>query len=352
MGEGREEMVMIQGLTSEKVQVADSAEAVSNMFFEKGWSDGLPIIPPTEEAVERMLAGTNRDPADIVVDIPPRWGKATVEKIAINAVMAGCLPEYLPLIIAAVTAMCEESLNLRGVQATTHPASPLLIVNGPIGKKLDINSKSGAFGPGWRCNATVGRAIRLILMNIGGALPGKTDMSTQGQPCKYTFCIAENEEENPWEPLHVERGFDALASTVTAAAVENPHNINDHTAITAEEVLSTIASTMTTMGNNNVLLQSGEPIVALGPEHAATIAKSGFSKSDVKAFIHHKARIPQRAFYERAIQRYYPNLDENALISITPEKEDIMVIVVGGAGKHSSFLPTFGQTRSVTKAVP
>jgi len=345
-------MDMIQRLTSERVLVADSAEAVNNMFFEKGWTDGLPIIPPTEEAVERMLACTNRDPADIVAVIPPRWGKATVEKIAINAVMAGCLPEYLPLIIVAVMAMCEESLNLRGVQATTHPASPLLIVNGPIAKKLDTNSKSGAFGPGWRCNATVGRAIRLILMNIGGALPGKTDMSTQGQPCKFTFCIAENEEENPWEPLHVERGFDVLVSTVTVTAVENPHNINDHTAITAEEVLTTIASTMATMSNNNVLLQSGEPILALGPEHAATIANNGFSKGDIRAFIHQKARIPQRRFYRRAIQRYYPNLDENALISITPNKEDIMVIVVGGAGKHSSFLPTFGQTRSITKAIP
>ena len=342
---------MSQRLTSEKVTVSDSAEAVSDLFFERGWSDGLPVIPPTEEAVEGMLAGTNRDPVDVVAVIPPRWGEATVEKIAINAVIAGCLSEYLPLIITAVEAMCEEPVNLYGVQTTTHPASLLLIVNGPIAKKLDINSKSGAFGPGWRSNAAIGRAIRLILMNIGGAFPGKTDMSTQGQPCKYTFCIAENEEETPWEPLHVERGFEASTSTVTVAAAENPHNINDHCAILAEEVLTTIASTMTTMGNNNVLLQYGEPILALGPEHAATIARNGFSKSDVKAFIHEKARIPRREFYQRAIQRYYPNLDENALIAITPEKGDIMVIVVGGPGKQSSFLPTFGRSRSITKAI-
>ncbi len=342
---------MSQKLTSEKVLVADSAEAVSNLFFEKGWSDGLPIIPPIEEAVERMLAGTDRDPADVVATIPPRWGEATVEKIAINAVMAGCLPEYLPLIITAVTAMCEEPLNLRSVQPTTHPASPLLIVNGPMAKKLDINSKSGTFGPGRRSNATIGRAIRLILMNIGGAFPGKTDMSTQGQSCKYTFCIAENEEETPWEPLHIEMGFDASTSTVTIVAAENPHNINDHCAITAEEVLTTIVSVMTTMGHNNILSQGGNPILALGPEHAATIARNGFSKSDVKAFIYEKARIPRRRFYERAIQRYYPNLDENALISITAEKEDLIVIVVGGPGKHSSFLPTFGSSRSITKAI-
>ncbi len=342
---------MSQRLTSEEVLVADSAEAVSNLFFEKGWSDGLPTIPPTREAVERMLAGTNRDPADIAAAIPPRWGEATVEKIAINAVMAGCLPDYLPLIITAVTAMYEESLNLRSVQPTTHPASPLLIVNGPIAKKLDINSNSGAFGPGWRSNATIGRAIRLILMNIGGALPGKTDMSTQGQSCKYTFCIAENEEENPWEPLHVEKGFDALTSTVTVVAVENPHNINDHDATTAEEVLTTIAGTMATMGNNNVLNQSGNPVLALGPEHAATIARSGFSKSDVKAFIHEKARIPLRRFHEKVMRRRYPNFDENALIPVIHKKEDIMVIVVGGPGKHSSFLPSFGHLHAVTKAI-
>ena len=342
---------MSQKLISERVLVADSAEAVNNLFFEKGWSDGLPVIPPTEEAVERMLAGTNRDPAEVVASIPPRWSEATVEKIAINAVMAGCIPEYLPLIITAVAAMCEEPLNLAGLQATTHPTSVLLIVNGPIAKKLDINSKSGVFGPGWRSNATIGRAIRLILMNIGGAFPGKTDMSTQGQSCKYTFCIAENEEESPWEPLHVERHFEAATSTVTVASAENPHNINDHCAITAEEVLTTIASVMTNMGSNNVLLQGGEPIVALGPEHAATIARDGFSKDDVKAFLHQHARIPRKRFFDRAIERYYSDLDEDALIPITVNKEDIMVIVVGGPGKHSSFLPTFGKTRSVTKAI-
>ncbi|MFC1932424.1 hypothetical protein ACFLXU_02175 [Chloroflexota bacterium] len=342
---------MSQRLTSAQFLVADSAEAVSNLFFEKGWSDGLPIIPPTENAVERMLAGTNREPADVVADIPPQWGEATVEKIAINAVMAGCLPEYMPVIITAVTVMCDEKFNLRSVQATTHPVSPLVIVNGPVAEKLDINGRSGAFGPGWRSNATIGRAIRLILMNIGGAFPGKTDMATQSQPSKYTFCIAENEEANPWEPLHIERGFDALTSTVTVVAAESPHNINDHEAITAEEVLTTIVGTITTMGNNNVLNQSGNPILALGPEHAATIAGSGFSKSDVKAFIHEKARIPRRRFHERVIKHRFPDFDEDALIPITPEKEDIVIIVVGGPGKHSSFLPTFSYTRSITKAI-
>ncbi len=341
---------MSERLTSERVQVADSVEAVNDLFFEKGWSDGLPVIPPTEEAVERMLAGTNRDPTEVVAAIPPWWGEATVEKIAINAVMAGCLPEYMPLIITAIAAMCDEPFNLYAVQPTTHPVAPLMIINGPIAKRLDINSGSGAFGPGWRSNATIGRAIRLILMNIGGAFPGKMDMSTQGQPSKYTFCIAENEDKNPWEPLHVERGFDASTSTVTVVAAENPHNVNDHTAVTAEEVLTSIVGSIAIMGSNNVLSRRGTPIIALGPEHAATIAKDGFSKSDVKAFIFEKARIPRSKFYKGAIQKYYADLDEDALVPITGKKEDLIVIVVGGPGKHSSILPVFG-SQAVTRAI-
>jgi len=188
---------MNQKYVSEKVTVADSIEAVNNLYIENGWSDGLPIIPPTEPALEKMLSGTKRDPSEVLAKIPPTWGEATIEKVAINAVMAGCLPEYMPVIIAAVAAMCDEKFRLGEIQPTTHPGAPLIIVNGPIAKKLGINSKAGAFGPCWRANATIGRAIRLILLNIGGAYPGKLDLATQGQPAKYTYCIAENEEDSP-----------------------------------------------------------------------------------------------------------------------------------------------------------
>ena len=160
---------------SEKMLVEDSFEAVNNLFIEKGWSDGLPVIPPTVSAVEKMLSGTKRDPSEMLAKIPPSWGEASIEKIAVNAVMAGCLPEYLPVIITTVEAMCDEKFRLGEIQPTTHPVAPLIVVNGPIAKKLDINSKAGAFGPCWRANATIGRAIRLILLNIGGAYPGKLD---------------------------------------------------------------------------------------------------------------------------------------------------------------------------------
>ncbi len=338
-------------LASEKVILDDSMEAVNSYFCDMGWSDGLPVIPPTEEAVARMLSGTRRDPASLVAAIPPNWGEATVEKIAINAVMAGCLPEYMPVIITAVEAMSEESFNLSGILATTHPCSPLLIVNGPITKKLNINGKSGAFGPGWRSNATIGRAIRLIMLNIGGAYPGKTAMSTQGQPSRYTYCIAENEDESPWEPLHVERGFKTTDSTVTVSGAENPHNINDNSGLTAEDILTSAVSAMATMTNNNILFQMGNPMLALGPQHAASIARSGFTKKDIKAYIYEKARLPRRLFHERNRRGRYPEMAEDSFVKLVPSADDIMVIVVGGTGTQSSFIPTFGKTRAITRKI-
>ena len=342
---------MVLKLASNQIEVSASYEAINDLYLQKKWSDGLPVLPPTIEAVEKMLAGTGKNPQDVIAVVPPNMGEATVEKIAINAVMAGCLPDYLPVIITAVEAMCERQLNLYGIQATTHPVSLLLIVNGPVAKKLEINCRSGAFGPGWRANATIGRTIRLILMNIGGAFPGKTSMVTQGQPSRYTYCVAENEEESPWQPLHVERGFAPSESTVTVCAAESPRNINEHAAVSGEEILTTIAGSVASMGSNNMISQRGEPILALGPEHAATLSRSGFSKNEIRAFVHQKARIPRASFHGRAIKQYFSQFKEDALIPITANQEDIIVIVLGGAGKHSSFLPTFGDTRSVTRAI-
>jgi hypothetical protein len=277
----------------------------------------------------------------MLAKIPPSWGEASIEKIAVNAVMAGCLPEYLPVIITTVEAMCDEKFRLGEIQPTTHPVAPLIVVNGPIAKKLDINSKAGAFGPCWRANATIGRAIRLILLNIGGAYPGKLDLATQGQPCKYTYCIAENEEDSPWEPLHVERGFAAFAGTVTVVAAENPHNINEHVGINGEEILTSICNAVMNTGTNNVLFQEGTPVIAICPEHAATIAASGFSKQGVRDYIYENSKMPLKRFYPRQIDKYFPGWDENRLVPITAHKEDLIIIVVGGTGKHSSYLPAF-----------
>jgi len=338
-------------LVSKRMEVPDSIEEVNDLYYQHGWTDGLPIFPPTEDRVDRMLLGTARKPQDSIGEIPPVWAEATVEKIAINAVMAGCLPQYMPIILTALEAMLEPQFNLYAVQTTTHPVAPLVIVNGPLVKALGVNAGYNVFGQGSRANACIGRAIRLILLNVGGAIPGKLDRSTQGQPSKYTFCIAENEEQNPWKPLHVERGFDPSVSTVTVVAAENPHNINDHSSIDARGILTTIVGTMKTQGSNNLLYQRGEVVLALGPEHASTIASSGFSKQNVMHFIFENARVPKKDFSLKHQEERFPDFESDALIPMVCEEVAIMVIVAGGAGKHSSFCPNFGSSKSVTKQI-
>ncbi len=245
-------------------------------------TDGLPVCPPTEEAVREMLAATSRDPSEVIGLIAPRWGRATVEKIAVNAVMAGCLPEYLPVVLAAVEGLVCEHSPLETVQSTTAPLAPVIIINGPIKKTLQINYGSGCLGPGWQANATIGRAIRLLLLNVGGGIPGESDMATTGHPHKYTFCFGENEEASPWEPLHVEQGFPLEQSTVTIAYGDGPHSINDHICSSAEHILTIAADTMITMGAN---LPQRAPILVLCPEHASRVGSDGWSKEDVKRFL-------------------------------------------------------------------
>lgn len=360
-------MTELRTLRAERSRVLDSLEAVNRLYYARGWTDGLPIVPPTEERVWEMLDHWRADHEEIFGPVPPKRGIATMENVAINAVMAGCLPQYLPVIVTALRAMLEPEFNLFGIQATTHPVAPLVIVNGPLAKELDLNSGYGCFGPGWRANATIGRAMRLILMNLGGGVPGKLDRSTAGQPAKYAYCIAENEDENPWEPLHVERGFGPQTSSVTVVGAEGPHNINDHGSISGAGILTTVAGSMTKMGSNNIGFQT-ESLVALSPEHAATVARDGFSKADVKRFLFEKAQIPLSRFAPDNVQHYlaprWPNplreacerwLREGttgAMIPIVGKPEDLIIIVAGGAGKHSAYIPTFGATQSVTKPIP
>lgn len=347
----------LSGEGEERMAVKDSPEAIFQLFQARGWTDGLPFIPPNEERVAKMLTYTDRDAKEVLAVIPPRWGEATLKKIAINAVMAGCLPQYFPVVMTAVSAMANEAFNLYAIQATTHPCAPLILVNGPMAKELNINCRYNALGQGWRSNATIGRAIRLILMNIGGGVPGVLDRATLGQPGKYSYCLAENEEESPWRPLHVEKGFPEEDSTVTVIGAEAPHNINDHGSNSARDILNTVAHTMAVPGCNNVILGGG-PLLLLGPEHAATIARDGFSKEDVKKFLFEKARVPlsnfSRANQERLREmrpRLKGILEKGGKIPIVDEWKDLQVIVAGGAGKHSAFIPTFGATQSVTKAI-
>lgn len=326
-------------------------------MMERGWGDGLPMIPATAERVAAMLAGTRRPAGDLVAVLPPRLGRATVERVAVNAVLAGALPEHFPVILAAVEAVAQPAFNLQAVQTTTHPCSPLVIVNGEIARRLGINGAGNALGQGHRANAVIGRALRLTLQNVGGARPGSEDRATQGHPGKYSYCVAENEEASPWEPLSVERGFARDVSTVTVCASEGPHNINDHGSATAEGILTTVAGTAATVGSNNIYL-GGEPLVMMGPEHAATVASSGWSKADFKRALWERAQVEHSRFDPSNLERFavvYPagfkDRPPQTLAPIARQWSDIMIVVAGGAGKHSVLIPTFGATRSVTQRV-
>jgi hypothetical protein len=320
-------------------------DEIDTHYQERGWTDGLPIVPPTERRVHELLKQTPRDPREVVGVLPPRQGEATVEKIAVNAVMAGCRPEYFPVVLAAIEALADPLFNLDSVQATTHPVATLLVVNGPIARAIGLQAGYNAFGQGFRANVTIGRAVRLVLMNVGGGLPGSGDRATQGSPAKIAYCVAENEADSPWEPLHVEAGLPPGTSTVTVFGCEGPHNIQDHYSNTALGVLLTVAGAMGQAGSNN-LLGRGWPLLSLGPEHAATIAKEGYTKQKVKDFLFEHARFPLARlgleYRRQQIERWGVVDAPDTMVPIVRRAEDISIIVAGGAGKHSSWQPTFG----------
>ena len=259
----------------------DVSDAIE-LMFETGWTDGLPVVPPSEDLVRRFVESTGRAGDELIAELPPLGGRATVERIAVNAVMAGCRPEHMPVIITALEAMMDERFNLRGVMCSTGIHTPLLIVNGPIVKELDINGGYNCFGSGWRANATIGRAVKLILLNLGGAIPGETNKATFGHPGAYTYCVAEDEDANPWEPMHVELGFAPTDSTVSVFPAEAPHNIMYH-ASHSRNFLTVLADTMCTLGNVQMYVM-GDTFVGHRPgstpsSSTATAGTSGTSAS-------------------------------------------------------------------------
>jgi len=293
---------------------------------------------------------------EVAAILVPRLGRATLEVIAANAVLAGALPEHLSVILAAVEAVADPAFNLQAIQTTTHPCSPLLIVNGPIARRLGIHAGGNVLGQGARANAVIGRALRLVLQNVGGARPGKEDRATHGHPGKYSYCLAENEAASPWEPLAAERGF-AGESTVTVCGSEAPHNINDHASTTPAAIVATVSSVAATVGSNNIYL-GGEPLVLLGPEHAATAASTGWSKDEFKRQVWEHSAVPLTRFAPENITRFetiYPegfkDRPAGAVARFARDWRDIMVVVAGGAGKHSALIPSFGATRSVTRRI-
>ena len=336
-------------ISPETLETLDTPDAILAAFCEREWCDGLPIVPPTEERVRTMLGGAAAQRS--LGAMPPLWRQATLEKLAVNAVMAGAEPSYFPVIVAAVQAMLDPSFNLYGVQATTHPVAPLLIVHGPAAHELGVHAGSGCFGPGFRANATIGRAIRLIMLNVGGAWPGRYDMATQGSPAKFSYCIAERDDV-PWGPLHADRA-------VTVFGGEPPHNVNDHVSTTAAGILATVADTAVSLGSNvGWYFSQSQLLIVLGPEHARTIAGDGFSRADVQRFVFEHARLPLRTLKLGGmwgIQDWprwmHAVTDDDALLPQVPSPEDVMVIVAGGPGKHSAVVPNCTFSRAVTRPI-
>jgi hypothetical protein len=319
-------------------------------YYERGFSDGLPVVPPTQEKIDEIVARLGGDPSFVEARIAPRWGDLTREVLAINMVMAGCKPEYTPVVLAAVKALTDQAFNLNGVQATTHVASPLLIVNGPIAREIGMNGGVNAFGSGNRANATIGRALRLIMLNVGGGWPGDLDKSTLGHPGKYTYCVTENEAQSPLAPYHVEHGYKPEDSTVFVMAAEAPHSITNHISNDPEGILETMCSAMSTIASNSAVL-GGHIAVVLGLEHAQTIGKHGWSRADVRNFLfqNHGNRFIDLAYghrygkvYNRNLPKYYKR-EDNTRIPIVHSPENIHLFVMGGeAGRFSVLIPGWG----------
>jgi hypothetical protein len=329
------------------------------LFFDRGVTDGLPVVPPTRERVERMLGGTRRRRDEPAGEMPPNYGRLTVEKIAVNAVMAGCRPEYLPVLMAVAECACDPDFNLHGVATSTHFSAPLIIVNGPVRARIGLNSGVGVFGPGWRANATIGRALRLLMINIGGARPGELSMSTFGHPGRYTYCIGENEEASPWPPYHVERGFPPGSSAVTLFAGEAPHGISDHASRTARALAGSLGWSMAGLWNSKHFPLYSHTLLVVGPEHARTFADDGWTKTDLRRHLHETVRrpygelLPDDGHGEGTNLRYGPTPPAaEALIPKFPSSEEIHVVVAGGtAGRFSVAVPGWLGTKNGSRPV-
>ncbi len=327
---------------SARLDLPDDVEQVYAYFEANGFSDGHPVIPPTVERVERLLAAGNLSPDKEIATLDPGKGIATVEKIAINAVMAGCLPEYMDVIIAAIEGLAA-SPKLGNSMTTAHSTSPLLLVGGPVVRELGIGSGAGGSTVSWRANAAIARAVRLCLINIAG-IPGTTDCNTFVWLPKYMYCIAENEEANPWDPFMIEKGYSADDDVVAVFWKEPAHHVEVMWPATAQELLAAFCDSMSTVGSRSAY-GDGHVLLGLCPDQAQYCAKAGLSKRDVKRFIFENARTPAGAFGPKALshfklewQKFYTH-SPDAMVPMVSSADEIEVIVIGGAGPNSLYFP-------------
>ena len=346
-------------LTSKKLEFEDPSEALE-YYFEQGWTDGLPVVVPTPEKVNEFLEYSGLHPSKIIGVEPVKGRVLTAEKIAINAVMAGCKPQYFSVVVAAISAITESQYNLHGISVSTFGAATLTVVGGPIVKELGLNSGVGVFGPGNRANSTIGRAIRLVISNVSGAVPGELDKGTLAHGGKYSWCIAEDSEINPWNSLDTERGIEPGTNSVTVFAAAAPNQANNHSGDHPENILTSIADAMLSAGPNQA-----EIIITLCPEHIGHIRDHGWSKQQVKEFLHSNSH---RKSSEWVAVGFNPgdadghgisgaddaskNTDEP--VNVTQNPDSITIITAGGAaGGFSAVIPLWGagnQSKSITKS--
>jgi hypothetical protein len=324
----------------EVIRAADPVDEVNALFEARGWTDGLPVVPPTLTRVEAMCAATARAPSEVLGEVEPLRGEATVEKVAANAVMAGCRPEHFPVVLAAVEAVLDPAFNMRGVQTTDENVAPLLIVSGPLAGRLGINAGVGALGPGWRANAAIGRAVRLVMLNLGGGWPGAVSLAGLGQPGRYTLCLAER-DDSPWEPLRVELGYRPEQSTVTVLRAE--------TAINVTGGLAEVASVMASAASAFTMLHEGRVAVIVAPFVARRLAAEGWRKDDVRRWLYGEARVPAAAWQSwwlRATVRQWPPWVAGApeRLPVVKEPGDITVVVAGAdlAIPQLAYFPSWG----------
>ena len=332
-------------LRARRIEIG-SADDAAEFMFDQGFSDGLPLVPPTPERVMRMLGGTGRDPGEVLAIMPPNMGEVTVEKVAINAVMAGCKPEYMPVINTAIQAICTDDYNIHGVMATTMGASPVIVVNGPVRHQLGMNMQLGALGQGNRANATIGRALRLVIRNMGGARPGGTERSTFGNPMKFTMSFAEWEERSTFPPLHVERGFRAEESVVTVFTMTSgPTLIVDQDSRTAGQLAGTLGQNIETAFNLRAHFAT-DCLLVLAPEHVDTLARDGYTKADIRRRIQEVSSRRLRELVADDVsgtglkQEAAAKMTDEQLDALVPKfrrDEDIHLVVAGsGAGKFTA----------------
>jgi hypothetical protein len=331
-------------------------EATQAALLAAGITDGLPVIPPTAERVARMLGAAGVDPAGVLGVLPPSFVEATWEQVAVNAVMAGCTPAGLKIVGAAIAALCAEPFNLLGIATTTGSACPMLVVNGPSAAAAGMNAGANALGPGNAANASIGRAVGLVLRNLGGAIPGEMDMATLGQPGKYTFCVAENESASPWAPLHVDRGFDPGQGVVTVIGASGSIEVNDSSSRDPADLAQTWAGSMPAAGNLGPAgaVGGGQPVLLLPPEHAALFHRGGCSKAQAAALIHARARLPLDwlpASMREGLSEPAKDADRGGL-PVGSSPDDLLLVVCGGVGRKGAYIPSWsGPTRAVSRAI-